>query len=300
MHLSDTLVLHICEVVLKRCPEIPAYFGHGDSATVTLPAIAKPAAVLLLALGAFVWLATLRTRFFNLPRCLMQPSSQPAMTAVVLNAAMLLAVVPASAAVISHTGSGTYNYPSLTAVGDSVYAFDTTTVNLLTNGLIGGHLKAYEDSMVNVSGGSIGVDLLAFNKSRMNVSDGSIGDDMLAYDDSTVTVSGGTIGDYLASYSNSIITVSGGSIGAGLVARNNSTLTIIGSGFNFDYGDYIDGSVLDLQFLTGSLADGTALNNQVWIYDAATVTLQQVIPEPSTGLLFLFGLTPLSHRRRDL
>jgi len=77
-------------------------------------------------------------------------------------------------------------------------------------------------------------------------------------------------------------------------------LTIIGSGFNFDYGDYIDGSVLDLQFLTGSLADGTALNNQVWIYDAATVTLQQVIPEPSTGLLFLFGLTPLSHRRRDL
>ena len=113
------------------------------------------------------------------------------MTTIVLTAAMLLAVVSASAAVINHTGSGTYNYPPLTAGGDSVYVYYPSTVNLLAGGSIGGHLGAYEHSWVNVSGGSIW---------------------------------------------------------SGLVARNNSTLTIVGSNFNFEYGDYTDGSLLDLQF----------------------------------------------------
>ena len=219
----------------------------------------------------------------------MKRSFQPGIAAIVLIAAMLLAVVSASAAVINHTGSDTYDYPSLTAGADSVYAYDTTTVNLRTDGSIGGHLGAYEYSTVNVSGGSIEVDLLPRNNSTVTVSGGSVGDDLLAYDDSTVTVSGGSIGDYLASYNNSTMTVSGGSIGAGLVARNNSRFTIIGSGFNFQYGDYTDGSLLDLEFLTGLLADGTPLDNQVWIYDSATVTLQQAVPEPSIVLLLVLG-----------
>ena len=51
----------------------------------------------------------------------MKRSFQPAMAAVVLTAAMLQAVVPASAAVITHTGSDTYNYPpETTGAGDSV------------------------------------------------------------------------------------------------------------------------------------------------------------------------------------
>jgi hypothetical protein len=66
-------------------------------------------------------------------------------------------------------------------------------------------------------------------------------------------------------------------------------LTILGT-FNFAYGDYVDGGPLDGQTLTGFLADGTAINNPVWIYTSATVTLQQAVPEPSTRLLFLFGL----------
>lgn len=68
---------------------------------------------------------------------------QPGIAAVVLSAAIVQAVVPASAAVINHTGSDTYNYPpETTGAGNDVYAKNTTTVNLLAGGSIGNYLRA--------------------------------------------------------------------------------------------------------------------------------------------------------------
>ena len=93
------------------------------------------------------------------------------------------------------------------------------------------------------------------------------------------------------------MTVAGDSIGDRLVAWDNSTLTFIGSGFNFGYGDYVDGGPLEEQTLTGSLADGTAINNTVWISSTATVTLAG-IPEPATAALVLLGAGGLMFRRR--
>jgi len=192
------------------------------------------------------------------------------MTAIVLTAAMLLACVPASAAVITHTGSGTYNYPPLTAAGDSVYAEDSTTVNLLTNGSIGYRLTAYNNSTVNVSGGEIGWDLRAWGDSEVNVSGGSIGVDLKAWD--------------------------------------NSTVTIFGTFDIFGYGVYGDGDLLDGATLTGILADGTAFNNDVFIFTSATVTLAApvgggaVVPEPSSMAMFgigALGLFGYSRRRRQ-
>ena len=79
----------------------------------------------------------------------------------VVTAAVLLVLVPAATAV-THTGSGTYNYPpETTATGEDVEAYDTTKVNLLTSGSIGDDLYAYDDSTVTVSGGSIVIDLKA-------------------------------------------------------------------------------------------------------------------------------------------
>ena len=66
------------------------------------------------------------TRLFNLPNHIMKRSFQPAISAVVLSAAMLQAVVPASAAVIVHNDGGTYDYPPLTAASDTASAYDTT------------------------------------------------------------------------------------------------------------------------------------------------------------------------------
>jgi len=45
-------------------------------------------------------------------------------------------------------------------------------------------------------------------------------------------------------------------LGAIWIAYHDSTVTVIGSGFNFAHGDYIDGSFLDGQVLTGFLAEG--------------------------------------------
>jgi hypothetical protein len=78
------------------------------------------------------------------------------MTTIVLTAAMLLACVPASADVLYLDDNGTHNLNSAVAE-DNVEVYTTTTVNLLTNGSIGGYLWALDDSEVNVSGGLIGI-----------------------------------------------------------------------------------------------------------------------------------------------
>ena len=99
----------------------------------------------------------------------------------------------------------------------------------------------------------------------MNISDGSIGYELSAYDSSTVTVSGGTIGDYLYAF-------------------DDSEVTIFGTGFNFAYGDYLTGNWTNGTTLTGTLADGTAFDNEVLIYQSATVTLAApvaAVPEPA-------------------
>jgi len=252
----------------------------------------------------------------------MQRSFQPVMTTIVLTAAMLLACVPASASVLTLNDNMTHDLNS--AVGGDVYVYNSTTANLLTGGEISGGLEADDTSTVNVSGGSIGDDLEAWTNSMVNVSGGTIGDDLWAYHNSTVTVSGGTIGDDLAAYNNSemtvsggsieydlwandnsTVTVSGGSIGGYLAAYSNSTVTIFGTFDIFGYGIYADGDLLDEATLTGTLADGTAFNNQVYIYQSATVTLAApatAVPEPSSIAMFgigALGLFGYGRRRRQ-
>ena len=256
----------------------------------------------------------------------------------VVTAAALLTFVPAAAG-INHSGSGTYNYPPLTAAANHVVnAWDTTKVNLLPGGSIGGWLRAWTNSTVTVSGGTVEYEVQASTNATVNVTGGTIGDDLVAYGDSTVNVSGGSIGDDLYAFDNSTVNVSGGTFGGKLLAEYNSTVnvsggsfegnylwsngtvnisggsfggwleavgggtvTIIGSGFNFPYGDYFEGGPLDGQVLTGTLADGTPINNTVGIYSSpgtATVTLARKIPEPATAALVLLGAGGLMCRRR--
>ncbi len=89
--------------------------------------------------------------------------------------------------------------------------------------------------------------------------------DLKTGDNCTVTISGGSIGGYLQ--------FSGG----------EARVTIFGAGFNFPYGVY-DGISLWGATLTGTLADGTAINNDVNIDSTATVTLAAPapVPEPSS------------------
>ncbi len=249
----------------------------------------------------------------------MQRSFQPVMTTIVLTAAMLLAVVPASADVLILDDNGTHDLDYAVAQ-DDVDVQNSTTVNLLTGGsigvdlyatnnstvtvsggTIGGTLYAWNNSMVNVSGGTIGGTLYAWNNSMVNVSGGSIGEDLYAWNNSTVNVTGSSIGWDLFAWNDSTVTVTGGSIGGKLEAINNSTLTIFGYGFNVGYGVYADGSSLDGATLTGTLANGTPFNNDVHISDSGTVTLA-ALPEPSSIAMFgigALGLFGYGRRRRQ-
>ena len=94
------------------------------------------------------------------------------------------------------------------------------------------------------------------------------------------------------------MTVSGGTMPENLWAWDNSKLIIIGTFDSFAPGDYTHGSSLDEQLLTGELADGTAINNTVKIFESATVTLQQAIPEPSCFAVFGIGSCGLVLVRR--
>jgi MYXO-CTERM domain-containing protein len=192
-----------------------------------------------------------------------------------VTAAMLMACVPASADLILDD-NGTHNLDYV--VAESVKVMNSTKVNLLTDGSILGYLVPQDDSMVTVSGGSIG-------------------DGLRAQGNSTVNVFGGSIGTDLRAYANSIMNVSGGTIGYAVSAWDYSTLTILGI-FNYAYGDYFDLGSLDGANLTGTLADGTAISNQVNIHNSGTVTLAAPVPEPASLLLALLGLALLPRRRR--
>ena len=77
-------------------------------------------------------------------------------------------------------------------------------------------------------------------------------------------------------------------------------MTVSGTGFNFGYGDYGTGNWTNGTTLTGFLADGTPINNPVWIYSSsAKVTLATTaVPEPSSLVLLGIGTAGLCSRVR--
>jgi len=139
----------------------------------------------------------------------------------------------------------------------------------------------------------------------VNISGGTNETWLEARANTELTVTGGSIGNHLSAWGNSTVNISGGSIGDYLDADEDSEVTIFGTGFNFGYGVYADGDLLDEATLTGTLSDGTAFNNQVKIDRSATVTLAApaaVVPEPSSLAMFgigALGLFGYGRRRRQ-
>ena len=222
----------------------------------------------------------------------------------------------------------TYNiigsiYDDVDVHDDNLTGFPTT-VNLLNNGYIIRGLRAYDHSIITISGGSVNSSLSVWDNSEITVFSGSIGSNLSAHNNSKATISGGriygpleardnsvinfsdgTIDDYVRTYENSVVTISGGSVGGSvfqygpLEARGNSQIILKGSDFAvggtpIGYGiidsegyDWIQGR------LTGILANGDTLNNDFAVFYGSSIVL---IPEPAT--LLLLGLGAVVVRKR--
>ena len=131
---------------------------------------------------------------------------------------------------VRYEDGGTYNI--ISTINDDVWVdFDVpgmgTTVNLNSGGEIY-HLKAYNNSLVNVFDGLIQHSLDALDSSRVNVSGGTIMTGVFATSNSQLNISGGLIKSGLNAQCSSKITISGRQIDDSLVAYADSQIFITG------------------------------------------------------------------------
>jgi hypothetical protein len=172
-------------------------------------------------------------------------------------------------------------------------------------------VNAYGSSTVTISGGSVGSNSMyciqTAGSSTLNMTGGSVGGrnslyGLIAQETSTVNISGGSVNSTygIEVWNSSALNISGGLLGGTLMAANSSRMTIMGGNFAIDGhhvgpGTYFAGDFLGGQgILTGTLANGDAINNPFTLYPDARLVL---VPEPAT--LLVVGLGGLVLRRKS-
>jgi hypothetical protein len=210
-------------------------------------------------------------------------------------------VVGQSFGVTSFNSGGTYNIDY--TINDNVAVDNGTTFNLLNGGKVPSSylLQGYNNSMLNILGGSV-QKIIYHGLSSTTISGGTVNTWINSnnYATSSLTMTGGRV--ELLNDGIGSITISGGSVGTldcdgdgGSVA---GTITIIGSNFaingtSVDYGKYLKS---DFHFgtLTGTMANGDALNTYFTISGYASITL---IPEPTMCLMLGLGCLLIRKRK---
>ncbi len=177
----------------------------------------------------------------------------------------------------------------------------------------------------SIESGAIETSLFMKNNSSATISGGLIGGDFGMRDNTVATISGGLIGgDFFAS-DDSVATMSGGSVGGELRVRSNSILYLVGSNFSIttdgetteltnnshlsDYATPFEPMGAESRYIgtiTGTLADGSALDNEFSIYNFGwNQEIGQyemagdiiIVPEPATLLIMCSGVLLLRKRR---
>lgn len=160
-----------------------------------------------------------------------------------------------------------------------------TTVNMLNGSSIEYWLEPYGDSRLNIIGAYSGrLGLRAFDRSQVEISAGWMGDYLQAWDDTRINIFGGTLLNELVSDDSAILTIHGSNFAVDGQPFGYGELTSILGGYSYDD---------PVRYLTGTLANGEAIDNDFYIGNNASIVL---IPEPAT--LLLFGLSALMLRRR--
>jgi hypothetical protein len=163
-------------------------------------------------------------------------------------------------------------------------------------------LKAYNNSLINISGGYVGHDLFAYDSSTIYISGGTSTSypNLRAYNSSKIYISGGDIFYDLYANAGSNIYVSGGTIGEEIRAYAGSTITFIGQNFvfagvNVGYGEFNTGGRASVRApLSWTLPNGDQLNYQIYFEQGSSIIL---IPEPAT--LLMLGLGGMLLRKRN-
>lgn len=203
-----------------------------------------------------------------------------------------------------------YNNGSIAMPGGTVeeriLARDNSTVHM-SGGLVDYGLIVLDNSTITMSGGTVGV-IYADRDSAVTISGGTIQSEFVSHDNSAITMSGGVARE-AHSHDNSTITMSGGVIERDFRVYDSATVYLEGSNFRVNGTSLVNGDKLsnfvdffDNRYhgiITGTLADGSTLNNYFSIWNtgghAGTGDII-IIPEPCS--LVLLGLGGLVLRRR--
>ncbi|MBL7107493.1 MAG: PEP-CTERM sorting domain-containing protein [Phycisphaerae bacterium] len=110
---------------------------------------------------------------------------------------------------------------------DHMKAYNNSLVNVF-DGLINQSLDALDSSRVNISGGTIMTSVFATSNSQLSISGGLIKSSLNAQCSSQITISSGQIDDHLVAYADSRIFITGGYIGSHLQVNHRAEVTISG------------------------------------------------------------------------
>ena len=167
----------------------------------------------------------------------------------------------------------------------SLRSYGNSQITML-NGRIDQDCHTYDNSQMTFSGGTVKT-LQSQDSSQVTMSGGTMEYNLTATDTSQVTMSGGTIWGGLYATDGSQVNWSGGTVGGFLYSYRGSDFTINGVDFAIDGVPIEYGNITSMlggvpnnepwRTLTGTLANGDAINNLFKVGDTAKIIL---VPPP--------------------
>jgi hypothetical protein len=203
---------------------------------------------------------------------------------------------------------------------DDIIWLDKNTYNepgthfeLLSGGKVG-LIMPYNKSTVTINGGSLGslnVAIDTHGDNIITINSGSISGDVAANNNSRIYMNGGSlVGSFsdIIVYGTGICEIKGGSIEGALAAGEAGFIYLYGSNFSVngqslhygdklrDYGFFVEENGMITGTVTGTLLNGSEMNNNYWISPTTEGDII-IIPEPVTLLLLALGGLVLRKKR---